>query len=89
MSGEGIGAQMAFTSVRRNNGNRAGSRESLGLLLKVLNEHRPGVLEELNKVARFATATAESLGLSEYEVSGSSSRRAFTTSARSRSQTRS
>jgi two-component system cell cycle response regulator len=59
---------MSFTSVRRNHSNQAGSRESLCLLLKVLNEHRPGVLEDLNKVARFATATAESLGLSEYEV---------------------
>ncbi len=38
------------------------------MLLKVLEEHSPGVLEDLNRVARFATATAESLGLSEYEV---------------------
>jgi two-component system cell cycle response regulator len=43
-------------------------RESLGLLLKVLNEHSPGVLEDLNRVAHLATATAQSLGLSDYEV---------------------
>jgi two-component system, cell cycle response regulator len=49
-------------------GHSVGNRESLYLLLKVLNEHSPGVLEDLNRVARFATATAESLGLSEYEV---------------------
>jgi response regulator RpfG family c-di-GMP phosphodiesterase len=46
----------------------AGSRESLGLLLKVLNEHTPGVLEDLNRVARFATATAQGLGLAPPEV---------------------
>jgi two-component system, cell cycle response regulator len=46
----------------------ARNRESLYLLLKVLEEHSPGVLEDLNRVARFATATAECLGLSEYEV---------------------
>jgi response regulator RpfG family c-di-GMP phosphodiesterase len=45
-----------------------GSRESLGLLLKVLAEHTPGILEDLNRVAHFATATAEGLGLSELEV---------------------
>jgi response regulator RpfG family c-di-GMP phosphodiesterase len=44
------------------------NRESLYALLKVLEEHSPGVLEDLNRVARFATATAECLGLSEYEV---------------------
>ncbi len=46
----------------------AGSRESLGLLLKVLSEHTPGVLEDLNRVARFATATAQGLGLPDTEV---------------------
>ena len=46
----------------------AGSRESLGLLLKILNEHTPGVLEDLNRVARFAIATAQGLGLPEPEV---------------------
>ena len=45
-----------------------GSRESLGLLLKVLAEHTPGILEDLNRVAHFATATAEGLGLSDFEV---------------------
>jgi two-component system, cell cycle response regulator len=45
-----------------------GSRESLYLLLHVLNEHEPGVLEDLNRVAHLATATAERLGLSPYEV---------------------
>ncbi len=49
-------------------GQGARNREGLYLLLKVLNEHSPGVLEDLNRVAHFATATAESLGLSEYEV---------------------
>ncbi|MGO9247385.1 MAG: HD-GYP domain-containing protein [Solirubrobacteraceae bacterium] len=49
-------------------GHAAGSRESLYLLLKVLEEHTPGVLQDLNRVAHLATATAESLGLSEYEV---------------------
>jgi two-component system, cell cycle response regulator len=57
-----------FTSPRLNANRSAGSRESLGLLLKILNEHSPGVLEDLNRVARFATATAEGLGLSESEV---------------------
>jgi response regulator RpfG family c-di-GMP phosphodiesterase len=51
-----------------NTSHGASSRESLYLLLKVLNEHSPGVLEDLNRVAHFATAIAESLGLSEYEV---------------------
>jgi response regulator RpfG family c-di-GMP phosphodiesterase len=46
----------------------ARNRESLYALLKVLEEHSPGVLEDLNRVSRFATATAECLGLSEYEV---------------------
>jgi response regulator RpfG family c-di-GMP phosphodiesterase len=46
----------------------AGGRESLGLLLKILEEHTPGVLEDLNRVARFATATAQGMGLSAAEV---------------------
>jgi two-component system, cell cycle response regulator len=49
-------------------GNGARNRESVYLLLKVQEEHSPGVLEDLNRVARFATATAECMGLSEYEV---------------------
>jgi two-component system, cell cycle response regulator len=44
------------------------NRESVVLLLHVLNERRPGVLEDFNKVARLATATAQSFELSEYEV---------------------
>jgi len=46
----------------------AGNRESLYLLLRVIDEHTPGALEDLNRVAHFATATAEILGLSEYEM---------------------
>ncbi|HTU78659.1 MAG TPA: HD domain-containing phosphohydrolase [Solirubrobacteraceae bacterium] len=49
-------------------GQGARNREGLYLLLKVQEEHSPGVLEDLNRVARFATATAECLGLPEYEV---------------------
>ncbi len=56
------------TSPNHNVSHSAGNRESLGLLLKVLNEHSPGVLKDLNRVAHFATATAQSLELSEYEV---------------------
>ncbi|MGA2452602.1 MAG: HD domain-containing phosphohydrolase [Solirubrobacteraceae bacterium] len=64
----------AFTSSNHQAGHNihagygTGSRESLGLLLKVLNEHRPGVLEDLNRVAHFAIATAEGMGLPESEV---------------------
>jgi response regulator RpfG family c-di-GMP phosphodiesterase len=43
-------------------------RESLYLLLKVLNERSPGVLDDLNRVARLAVATAEAMALSEDEV---------------------
>jgi two-component system, cell cycle response regulator len=56
------------TKTRPNASETAWGRESLYVLLKVLNEHTPGVLEDLNRVAHLATATAESLGLSEYEV---------------------
>jgi response regulator RpfG family c-di-GMP phosphodiesterase len=60
---------MSRSNTARHDGSRtAGSRESLGLLLKILNEHTPGVLEDLNRVARFATATAQGLGLPESEV---------------------
>jgi len=45
-----------------------GRREALGLLLKVISEHDPRALEDLNRVAHFATATAQGLGLSEREV---------------------
>ncbi len=56
------------TQTRHDAMHGIGSRESLGLLLKVLAEHTPGVIEELNRVAHFATATAEGLGLSGFEV---------------------
>ncbi len=45
-----------------------GSRESLGVLLKVLAERTPDVLEDYNRVAHLATATAEALGLPDSEV---------------------
>jgi HD-GYP domain-containing protein (c-di-GMP phosphodiesterase class II) len=57
----------ASTSTHRS-GNPTGNRESLGLLLKVLTERTPGVLEDLNRVAHFATATAQAMGLSDREV---------------------
>jgi two-component system, cell cycle response regulator len=44
------------------------SRESVGLLLKVLNEHTPGVLEDLNRVAHLAVDTAHRLHLPADEV---------------------
>jgi len=56
------------TNTRHNTSHSTGNRESLGLLLKVLNERTPGVLEDLNRIAHFATATAEGLGLSADEV---------------------
>jgi two-component system cell cycle response regulator len=56
------------TRSRHDTSRISGSRESLGLLLKVLNEHTPGVLEDINRVAHFAIATAEGLGLSAPEV---------------------
>jgi two-component system cell cycle response regulator len=45
-----------------------GSRESVGLLLKILAERTPDVLEDYNRVAHLATATAEALGLPTSEV---------------------
>jgi HD-GYP domain-containing protein (c-di-GMP phosphodiesterase class II) len=59
---------MGTSPSTHRNGHAAGNRESLGLLLKVLNEHTPGVLEDLNRVAHFATATAQALGLSDHEL---------------------
>src|ERR1700684_4503125 len=59
---------MGTATSPQSNGHATGSRESLGLLLKVLNEHTPGILEDLNRVAHFAIATAEGLGLSASEV---------------------
>jgi two-component system, cell cycle response regulator len=55
-------------NTRHNTSHSTGNRESLGLLLKVLNERTPGVLEDLNRIAHFATATAEGLGLPADEV---------------------
>src|SRR5580700_1210346 len=57
-----------FASSHHNAGHALENRESLGLLLKVLNEHTPGVLEDLNRVAHFAIATAEAMGLAQSEV---------------------
>ncbi|HEV3034451.1 MAG TPA: HD domain-containing phosphohydrolase [Solirubrobacteraceae bacterium] len=59
---------MAQATADRNGSQSAWSREGLYVLLKVLNERTPGVLDDLNKVARLATATAEAMGLSEEEV---------------------
>ena len=44
------------------------TRECLGLLLKVLNEHDPGVLEDLNRMGHLAADTARTLGLDPREV---------------------
>jgi two-component system, cell cycle response regulator len=49
-------------------GAATGSRESVGLLLKILAERAPDVLEDYNRVAHLATATAEALGLPASEV---------------------
>jgi len=49
-------------------GAAAGSRESVGLLLKILAERTPDVLEDYNRVAHLATAAAEALGLPASEV---------------------
>ena len=46
---------------------RAG-RESLGVLLKVLEERDPGVMEDLNRVGHLARDTASAMGLPEDEV---------------------
>jgi HD-GYP domain-containing protein (c-di-GMP phosphodiesterase class II) len=43
-------------------------REGLALLLKVLNEHTPGVLEDLNRVGHLARATALAMGMDQAEV---------------------
>jgi two-component system, cell cycle response regulator len=49
-------------------GAATGSRESVGLLLKILAERTPDVLEDYNRVAHLATATAEALGVPASEV---------------------
>ena len=43
-------------------------RESLGVLLKVLEERDPGVLEDLNRVGHLASDTARLIGLGEEEI---------------------
>lgn len=43
-------------------------RESLGLLLRVLDEHDPGIIEDLNRVGHLARDTAQAMGLPEDEV---------------------
>jgi len=43
------------------------TRECLGLLLKVLNERDPGILEDLNRMGHLAADTARALGLDETE----------------------
>ncbi len=43
-------------------------REAVGLLLRVLEEHSPGILEDLNRIAELAAATAGRLGLPDGEV---------------------
>jgi two-component system, cell cycle response regulator len=53
---------------QRDAGDAIGGREGLYLLLKVLSERNPGVLDDLNRVARLAVATAEGIGLDEDEV---------------------
>jgi two-component system cell cycle response regulator len=57
-----------FTTAHEDVTANPASQESLGLLLKILNERTPGVLEDYNRVAHFASATAEALDLSESEV---------------------
>ncbi len=44
------------------------TRECLGLLLKVLNERDPGVLEDLNRMGHLASDTGRALGLEEREI---------------------
>ncbi|MGH2865132.1 MAG: HD-GYP domain-containing protein [Solirubrobacteraceae bacterium] len=57
-----------WSPVREDDSATIGNRESVGLLLKILAERTPGVLEDYNRVARFATATAEAMGLGASEV---------------------
>jgi two-component system, cell cycle response regulator len=53
---------------QRDAGDAIGSRDGLYLLLKILSERNPGVLDDLNRVARLAVATAEELGLDAGDV---------------------
>lgn len=45
-----------------------GGRESLGLLLRVLDERTPGVIENLNRMGHLATETAARLGIAPAEA---------------------
>lgn len=45
-----------------------GGRESLGLLLRVLDERTPGVIEDLNRMGHLATETALRLGIERAEA---------------------
>jgi two-component system cell cycle response regulator len=53
---------------QREAGDAIGSRDGLYLLLKILSERNPGALDDLNRVARLAVATAEELGLDAEDV---------------------
>jgi response regulator RpfG family c-di-GMP phosphodiesterase len=57
-----------WSTAREDADATTGGRESVGLLLKVLAERTPDVLEDYNRVAHLATATAEALGLPASEV---------------------
>jgi response regulator RpfG family c-di-GMP phosphodiesterase len=59
---------MRTIHAHRNSENSHASRESVGLLLKILNEHDPGVLEDLNRMGHLAMDTAKILRLSNSEV---------------------
>ncbi|MCW3018198.1 MAG: diguanylate cyclase and metal dependent phosphohydrolase, partial [Solirubrobacterales bacterium] len=55
-------------NAQRDAGDAIGGRDGLYLLLKILSERNPGILDDLNRVARLAVATAEGLGLDEEDV---------------------
>jgi two-component system cell cycle response regulator len=55
-------------NAQREAGDAISSRDGLYLLLKILSERNPGVLDDLNRVARLAVATAEGLGLDDDDV---------------------
>ena len=66
---------------QRDAGDAIGSRDGLYLLLKILSERNPGVLDDLNRVARLAVARRKSSDSTRRMSSASSWRRACTTSA--------
>ncbi len=49
-------------------GRSAASRESAAVLMEVISEHSPGLLEDYRRVAQLAKATAHSLELPERDV---------------------